>query len=142
VADIDIATTTTPEATTRRAEAAGFKAVPTGIEHGTVTVIAEGRPYEVTTLRDDVETDGRRATVVFGRDWQRRRGTARLHHQCALCEADGTVVDLVGGLRGHRNRTIRFIGDAETRIREDYLRILRFFRFFALVRRAGRTPRG
>ncbi|MCO5080120.1 MAG: CCA tRNA nucleotidyltransferase [Rhizobiaceae bacterium] len=131
VADIDIATTTTPEETTRLAEAAGFKAVPTGAEHGTITVIAEGRPYEVTTLRDDVETDGRRAKVVFGRDWQRDAERRDFTINALYAKADGTIVDLVGGREDIENRVIRFIGDAETRIREDYLRILRFFRFFA-----------
>ncbi|MCC6206281.1 MAG: CCA tRNA nucleotidyltransferase, partial [Hyphomicrobiales bacterium] len=118
VADIDIATTTTPEATTRLAEAAGFKAVPTGAEHGTITVIAEGRPYEVTTLRDDVETDGRRAKVVFGRDWQRDAERRDFTINALYAKADGTIVDLVGGREDIENRVIRFIGDAETRIRE------------------------
>ena len=132
VADVDIATTTLPEETVARAEAAGFKTVPTGIEHGTITVVAAGRPFEVTTLRADVETDGRRAKVRFGRDWKARRRAARLHHQRALRRRPtATVVDLVGGLADLESRTVRFIGDAETRIREDYLRILRFFRFFA-----------
>lgn len=131
VGDIDIATTTTPDETTRRAEAAGFKAVPTGFEHGTVTVVAKGQPYEVTTLRADVETDGRRARVVFGRDWQRDAERRDFTINALYAEADGQVVDLVGGLADLKTRSLRFIGDAETRIREDYLRILRFFRFFA-----------
>ena len=105
--------------------------MPTGIEHGTITVVAGGKPFEVTTLRADVETDGRRAKVSFGRDWKAGRRAARLHHQRALCRGDGTVVDLVGGLADIEARRLRFIGDAEARIREDYLRILRFFRFFA-----------
>ena len=131
VADIDIATTTLPEETVRRAEARGFKTVPTGIEHGTVTVIAGGRAYEVTTLRADVETDGRRAKVVFGRDWKADAERRDFTINALYAEADGTVIDLVGGLADLESRTLRFIGDAETRIREDYLRILRFFRFFA-----------
>src|SRR5690606_10002862 len=131
VADVDIATTTPPQETVRRAEAAGFKAVPTGFEHGTVTVVAEGRPFEVTTLRADVETDGRRARVVFGRDWQADAERRDFTINALYAEADGTVVDLVGGLADIAARRLRFIGDAEARIREDYLRILRFFRFFA-----------
>jgi poly(A) polymerase len=131
VTDIDIATTTLPEQTVERAKAAGFKTVPTGIEHGTVTVVAAGRPYEVTTLRDDIETDGRRARVRFGRDWRRDAERRDFTINALYATADGAVVDLVGGLADLDSRTIRFIGDAETRIREDFLRILRFFRFFA-----------
>ena len=131
VSDIDIATTTTPDETTRRAEKAGFRAVPTGAEHGTITVIAGHRPYEVTTLRADVETDGRRARVVFGRDWKADAERRDFTINGLYAEADGTVVDMVGGLTDLAERRLRFIGDAETRIREDYLRILRFFRFFA-----------
>ena len=131
VTDVDIATTTLPEETARRAEAAGFKTVPTGIEHGTITVVAAGRPYEVTTLRDDIETDGRRAKVRFGRDWRRDAERRDFTINALYATADGAVVDLVGGLADLDSRTIRFIGDAEMRIREDFLRILRFFRFFA-----------
>lgn len=131
VADVDIATTTLPSETLRRAEAAGFKAVPTGFEHGTVTVIAGGRPFEVTTLRADIETDGRHAKVSFGRDWKADAGRRDFTINALYAEADGTVIDLVGGLADIEARRLRFIGDAEQRIREDYLRILRFFRFFA-----------
>ncbi|MDX8457671.1 CCA tRNA nucleotidyltransferase [Mesorhizobium humile] len=131
VADIDIATTTVPEETIRRAEAVGFKTVPTGIEHGTVTVVAGGKPYEVTTLRADIETDGRRAKVIFGRDWKADAERRDFTINALYAEADGTVVDLVGGIADIEARRLRFIGDAEARIREDYLRILRFFRFFA-----------
>ncbi len=131
VSDLDIATTCLPEETLRRAKQAGFKAIPTGIEHGTITVVAEGKPYEVTTLRADVETDGRHAEVAFGRDWQVDAERRDFTINALYAEADGTVVDLVGGLADIENQTLRFIGDAELRIREDYLRILRFFRFFA-----------
>lgn len=131
VADIDIATTSLPEESTRRAEAAGFKVVPTGIEHGTVTVVAGGRPYEVTTLRADVETDGRRAKVRFGRDWKADAERRDFTINALYATAGGEVVDLVGGIADLESRTLRFIGDPEARIREDYLRILRFFRFFA-----------
>lgn len=131
VADVDIATTNLPDETVRRAEAAGFKAVPTGAEHGTITVIAGGKPFEVTTLRADVETDGRHAKVLFGRDWKADAERRDFTINALYAKADGTVVDLVGGLADLDSRMLRFIGDAETRIREDYLRILRFFRFFA-----------
>ncbi|MET3592213.1 poly(A) polymerase/tRNA nucleotidyltransferase (CCA-adding enzyme) [Mesorhizobium shonense] len=131
VADIDIAATTLPEETIRRAEAAGFKTVPTGIEHGTITAIAGGKAYEVTTLRADIETDGRRAKVTFGRDWKLDAERRDFTINALYAEADGTVVDLVGGVADIEARRLRFIGDPEARIREDYLRILRFFRFFA-----------
>ena len=131
VSDVDIATTNRPEETIRRAEDAGYKAVPTGAAHGTITVVAQGKPYEVTTLRADIETDGRRAKVVFGRDWRCDAERRDFTINALYAEADGTVVDFVGGLDDLHSRTLRFIGDPETRIREDYLRILRFFRFFA-----------
>ncbi|TPK91416.1 CCA tRNA nucleotidyltransferase [Mesorhizobium sp. B2-4-17] len=131
VADIDIATTCLPQETVRRAEAEGFKTVPTGIEHGTITVVAGGKPYEITTLRADVETDGRRARVSFGRDWKLDAERRDFTINALYAEADGTVVDLVGGIADIEARRLRFIGDTEARIREDYLRILRFFRFFA-----------
>jgi len=131
VTDIDIATTTLPEETMRRAEAAGFKAVPTGAGHGTITVVARGTPYEVTTLRADIETDGRHAKVVFGRDWRADAERRDFTINALYADGDGQVFDLVGGVADLEARVIRFIGDAETRIREDYLRILRFFRFFA-----------
>jgi poly(A) polymerase len=131
VSDLDIATTCLPEQTLRRAKEAGFKVVPTGIDHGTITVIAEGRPYEVTTLRADVETDGRHAEVAFGRDWKVDAERRDFTINALYVEADGTIVDLVGGLADIESHTLRFIGDAEQRIGEDYLRILRFFRFFA-----------
>jgi tRNA nucleotidyltransferase/poly(A) polymerase len=131
VTDIDIATTTLPEETVRRTRAAGFKPVPTGIEHGTVTVVAGGRPFEVTTLRADVETFGRHARVAFGRDWKADAERRDFTMNALYAEADGAVIDLVGGLADVESRTLRFIGDPEARIREDYLRILRFFRFFA-----------
>jgi poly(A) polymerase len=129
--DIDIATTALPHEVKRRAEAAGFKVVPTGIEHGTVTIVADGRPFEVTTLREDVETFGRHATVRFGRDWMRDAERRDFTMNGLSASADGTVHDYVGGLADIETRQVRFIGDAATRIAEDYLRILRFFRFHA-----------
>lgn len=131
VSDIDVATTVLPDETERRAAAAGFRSVPTGKEHGTVTVIVAGVPYEVTTLRADVETDGRHARVMFGRDWKRDAERRDFTINALYATATGEIVDLVGGLADIEARTLRFIGDADARIREDYLRILRFFRFFA-----------
>ncbi|RWM30929.1 CCA tRNA nucleotidyltransferase [Mesorhizobium sp.] len=131
VADVDIAATTVPEETIRRAEAAGFKTVPTGIEHGTITAIGGGKAYEVTTLRADIETDGRRAKVIYGRDWRLDAERRDFTINALYAEADGTVIDLVGGVADIEARRLRFIGEPEARIREDYLRILRFFRFFA-----------
>lgn len=131
VADIDIATTALPATTVERAKAAGFKTVPTGIEHGTVTVVANGRPFEVTTLRQDIETNGRHAKVKFGRDWKADAERRDFTINALYCEAGGTILDLIGGIADIESRTLRFIGDAESRIEEDFLRILRFFRFFA-----------
>lgn len=131
VGDIDIASTTLPEETKARAESCGFKVVPTGIDHGTVTIVAHGMPYEVTTLRADVETHGRQATVAFGRDWRIDAERRDFTVNALYVRANGDVVDHVGGLADIEARILRFIGDAETRITEDYLRILRFFRFFA-----------
>ena len=132
VADVDIATTLRPEVVVERAKAAGIKAVPTGIEHGTVTLVIDGTPFEVTTLRRDVATNGRHAEVAFGTDWQMDAERRDLTINALYATEDGTVIDLVNGLPDIESRTVRFIGDAATRIAEDHLRILRFFRFFAL----------
>ncbi|WP_377839873.1 CCA tRNA nucleotidyltransferase [Bosea sp. UC22_33] len=129
--DVDLATTALPEETIRRGRAAGFKAVPTGIEHGTVTLVAEGTSFEVTTLRRDVETDGRRAKVVFGRDFVADALRRDFTINALGLGRDGTLHDYCGGLDDLAQRRVRFIGDAAARIREDYLRILRFFRFHA-----------
>ncbi|HCL64495.1 MAG TPA: CCA tRNA nucleotidyltransferase, partial [Rhizobium sp.] len=131
VADIDIATTLEPQDVVERAAAAGIKAVPTGIDHGTVTLVTDGKGFEVTTLRRDIATDGRRATVAFGKDWQTDAERRDLTMNALYADAQGEVIDLVGGLADVEARTVRFIGDADERIAEDYLRILRFFRFFA-----------
>jgi poly(A) polymerase len=129
--DIDIATTALPEEATRRVEAAGFKAVPTGIEHGTVTVVIGGKPFEVTTLRQDVETYGRKAKVAFGRDWKTDAERRDFTINALSVAPDGALHDYVGGLADLAGRRVRFIGDPQKRIGEDYLRILRFFRFHA-----------
>ncbi|WP_431319962.1 CCA tRNA nucleotidyltransferase [Rhizobium sp. YTU87027] len=131
VSDIDVATTLTPEQVIERAAGAGIKAVPTGVAHGTVTLVIDGKPFEVTTLRADVETDGRRAKVAFSSDWQTDAERRDLTINALYVDAKGDVIDLVGGLADIEKRNIRFIGDAATRVAEDYLRVLRFFRFFA-----------
>ncbi|RFB92818.1 CCA tRNA nucleotidyltransferase [Rhizobium leguminosarum bv. trifolii] len=131
VSDIDIATTLTPEIVMERAAAAGIKTVPTGLQHGTVTLVIDGKPFEVTTLRTDVETDGRHAKVAFSTDWKADAERRDLTINALYADAEGEVVDLVGGLADIEKRNIRFIGDAAKRIGEDHLRILRFFRFFA-----------
>jgi poly(A) polymerase len=131
IGDIDLATTAVPEEVVRRATAAGLKPVPTGIEHGTVTVVIEGRPFEVTTLRVDVETFGRHANVRFGRQWKPDAERRDFTMNALSVTADGTVHDYVGGLADLKARRVRFIGEARKRIVEDYLRILRFFRFHA-----------
>jgi len=131
VADVDIATTLRPEVVVERAKAAGIKAVPTGIEHGTVTLVVDGRGFEVTTLRRDIETNGRHAVVEFGTDWKADAERRDLTINALYADAEGEVIDLVEGLKDIETRTVRFIGDAGQRIAEDHLRILRFFRFFA-----------
>ena len=129
--DIDIATTAPPEEVIRRAKAAGIKSVPTGIEHGTVTLVIDAHPFEVTTLREDTETFGRKAKVAFGRDWAGDAHRRDFTINALSVGADGIVYDYVGGLTDIAARRVRFIGDAEQRIAEDYLRVLRFFRIHA-----------
>lgn len=131
IGDVDIATTALPEEVVRRARAAGIKSVPTGIEHGTVTLVVEGYPFEVTTLRQDTETFGRKARVAFGRDWVRDAERRDFTINGLSVDAGGIVHDHVGGLADVEARQVRFIGDAAQRIAEDYLRILRFFRMHA-----------
>jgi poly(A) polymerase len=131
VSDIDIATALTPDEVTKRLTSAGLGAVPTGIEHGTVTAIASGKPFEVTTLRRDVATDGRRAVVAFTTDWREDAQRRDFTMNALYATADGEVIDLVGGVEDLKAGRVRFVGDAATRIREDYLRILRLFRFHA-----------
>ena len=135
--EVDVATTARPEDVVKRVTAAGFKAVPTGIEHGTVTVVVDKHPFEVTTLRRDVETDGRHAKVAFGRDWKLDAERRDFTINALSVSRDGTVYDYVGGLADLAVRRVRFIGDPKLRIEEDYLRILRFFRFHAAYSEGG-----
>ena len=131
IGDVDIATTAVPEEVIRRAKAAGIKTVPTGIDHGTVTLILDARAFEVTTLREDTETYGRKAKVAFGRDWAGDAHRRDFTINALSVGADGVVHDYVGGLADIAARRVRFIGDPTGRIEEDYLRILRFFRIHA-----------
>ncbi|MGE5388054.1 MAG: CCA tRNA nucleotidyltransferase [Hyphomicrobiales bacterium] len=129
--EIDLATTALPEAVMAAAQAAGLKGVPTGIEHGTVTIVVAGTPFEVTTLREDVQTDGRYAIVRFGGDFEQDARRRDFTVNALSLTPDGKLHDYTGGLKDLAEKRIRFIGDAATRIREDYLRVLRFFRFNA-----------
>ena len=131
IGDIDIATTALPTEVIRRAKAAGIKSVPTGIEHGTVTLVIDAHPFEVTTLREDTETFGRKAKVAFGRDWVRDAERRDFTINGLSVDAGGVVHDHVGGLADILAKRVRFIGDPGQRIAEDYLRILRFFRIHA-----------
>ncbi len=131
VHDIDLATTATPDVVIARAAKAGLKSVPTGIDHGTVTLIVDHVPFEITTLREDVDTDGRRATVLFGRDFKKDALRRDFTFNALSVGANGIVHDYADGMRDIEMRHVRFIGDPATRIREDYLRILRYFRFHA-----------
>ena len=132
VDDFDLATKLLPEAAMGALRKAGLKVVPTGLAHGTVTAVSKGRPYEITTLRRDVETDGRRAVVAFTDDWAEDAARRDFRLNALYADADGQVFDPTGhGVDDAREGRIVFVGDPEIRIREDYLRILRFFRFFA-----------
>ena len=129
--DHDVTTTAVPTVVIERAKAAGLRTIPTGIAHGTVTILVDGRPFEVTTLREDVETDGRHATIRFGRDFARDALRRDFTINALSLDSEGRVHDYTGGLEDLAAERVRFIGDAKTRIREDYLRTLRFFRFSA-----------
>jgi poly(A) polymerase len=131
VADVDIATDAAPERVVALAEGAGLRAVPTGIAHGTVTVVAQGTGFEVTTFRRDAETYGRHARVEFGAALEEDAGRRDFTMNALYAQADGTVIDPLGGLPDALARRVRFVGRPEDRIAEDYLRILRFFRFLA-----------
>lgn len=143
VDDIDVATQLTPERVTEICSGAGFAAHPTGIEHGTVTVVVNHKPFEVTTLRRDVSTDGRRATIAFTESWEEDAQRRDFRMNALYADATGAVHDPTGGgLEDVRTGRVIFIGDASMRIREDYLRILRFFRFNAWYARGPLDPTG
>ncbi|MEQ8585317.1 MAG: CCA tRNA nucleotidyltransferase [Thalassobaculaceae bacterium] len=143
VTDFDIASDAPPERALALGRAAGLKAIPTGLEHGTVTLVVDREPVEVTTLRRDVETDGRRAVVAFTDDWVEDALRRDFTLNAVYLDADGTLYDPTGsGIADARARRIRFVGDPETRIREDVLRILRFFRFHAAYGRGALNADG
>jgi poly(A) polymerase len=131
VPDVDIATTALPNEVMRRTTDAGLKPIGTGLDHGTITVISSGYPYEVTSLREDVETFGRQAKVVFGKDWMKDAERRDFTLNALYVDRHGHLHDPLGGLEDCLARRVRFIGDPDKRIKEDYLRILRFFRIFA-----------
>ncbi|WP_147109769.1 CCA tRNA nucleotidyltransferase [Tateyamaria sp. syn59] len=131
ISDIDIATDATPDQTMYLCKDSGFRTIPTGIDHGTVTVVVQDHPFEVTTFRKDVETDGRRAVVSFASDVADDARRRDFTMNALYADAQGTIIDPVGGLNDAHVRRVRFIDDAGQRIREDYLRTLRFFRFSA-----------
>lgn len=140
--EVDLATTAMPEQVLAAARDAGLKGVPTGIEHGTVTIVVAGAPFEVTTLREDVETDGRYAVVRFGGDFEQDARRRDFTVNALSLSPDGRLHDYTNGLQDIAARRIRFIGDAATRIREDYLRVLRFFRFNASHGEGGFDRKG
>jgi poly(A) polymerase len=133
VGDIDIATGSTPDETIKKLEAAGIRAIPTGIEYGTVTAVVDGKPFEITTLRKDVETDGRRAVVAYTKDWREDAERRDFTMNTLLADQQGNVYDPLGNaLEDLQARRVLFVGNAAERIAEDHLRILRYFRFYAL----------
>ena len=137
VMDIDLATPVRPEAVKTALEQSGIKAVPTGMDHGTVTAVIDGKGYEITTLRRDLETDGRHAVVAFTDDWREDAARRDFTINAMSASPDGTVYDYFGGLADGQAGRVRFVGDPDARIGEDYLRVLRFFRFQAWY---GRQP--
>ncbi len=131
VGDIDIATNLPPEQVMKAAGKVNLKSIATGIEHGTVTIVSSGTGFEVTTLREDIETDGRKAKVKYTGDWSGDAARRDFTLNALYCSCAGEVYDPLGGYADLETRTIRFVGDPDARIREDYLRILRFFRFIS-----------
>ena len=131
VTEIDIATPLVPDEVVRRLDAAGIKPIPTGIDHGTVTALVDDKSFEVTTLRRDVDTDGRHATVAFSTDWREDGARRDFTMNALFASADGDVFDYFGGVEDAKAGRVRFVGEPGKRIREDYLRILRLFRFHA-----------
>ncbi len=142
VADVDVATTLPPQEVVRRCGASGFAVHPTGIDHGTVTVVVHHMPFEVTTLRRDVTTNGRRATVAFTGDWAEDAARRDFTMNAMYCGADGKVHDFTDGYADILRRKVRFVGTPSRRIREDFLRILRFFRFHAHYGKGAPDPIG
>jgi poly(A) polymerase len=142
IGDVDIATPEPPDLVMARLAEAGLKAIPTGIDHGTVTAVANGHPFEITTLRRDVETYGRHARIAFTDDWREDAARRDLTFNALSCTPAGVLFDYFGGLKDLAEGRVRFVGDARRRIAEDRLRLLRFFRFLAWYGRAGPDPEG
>jgi poly(A) polymerase len=142
IKDIDLATPDRPEQVMSLLQLARLKAIPTGIDHGTVTAVSRGEVYEITTLREDVETDGRRAKVAYTDDWVRDAARRDLTINALSCRPDGSLFDPFGGLEDLRCGRVRFVGDAQARVTEDYLRLLRFFRFHATYGVGEMDPEG
>lgn len=142
VKDVDLATADPPETVIALLQRAGLKAVATGLDHGTVTAVADHRPFEVTTLRRDVETHGRHATVAFTDDWKADAARRDFTFNALSCAPDGTLYDPFGGRDDLGAGRVRFVGEARERIEEDYLRLLRFFRFHAHYGRGDPEPQG
>ena len=142
VKDIDLATPLPPDEVIERLEAADLKAVPTGVEHGTVTAVSDGTPYEITTLRVDVEPLGRHAKVAFTDDWQADAARRDFTINALACDPEGRLHDPFGGLEDLETGRVRFVGEARRRIEEDHLRLLRFFRFSAHYGRGALDPEG
>lgn len=137
VNDVDIATDAEPSRVIELMQEAGFRTIPLGLDHGTVMVVVDGESFEITTLRRDIETDGRRATVEFTDDWEADAARRDLTFNALSLDADGTIHDPFGGAADVKAGRVRFVGDAATRIKEDYLRLLRYYRFYAHY---GRPP--
>ncbi len=142
VQDVDLATPLLPEEVMQRCSLAGFKVVPTGLAHGTVTVVVNHRAYEITTLRRDLETDGRHAVVAFTDDWRADAARRDLTMNALFCDGEGRVTDYFDGVADLRAGRVRFVGEARQRITEDYLRLLRFFRFHAYYGKGEPDPEG
>lgn len=143
VEDLDLATRLQPEQTLAALKNAGIRAIPTGLEHGTITAVCNGVPFEITSLREDVKTDGRRAVVGFTTDWAKDAARRDFHLNALYADLSGQVFDPTGrGLSDLRSRRVVFVGDARTRILEDVLRLLRFFRFHAWYGENGLDPEG
>ena len=142
ISDVDLATTMLPDDLMHVCKAAGFGVHPTGIDHGTVTVVNKGQPFEVTTLRLDVETDGRRAVVKFTDDWQADALRRDFTINAMYCDSSGKIYDYTTGYHDIQRKRVRFVGDSALRIKEDYLRILRFFRFHAWYGKGSPCPVG
>ena len=140
VTEVDLATPRTPEQAQKALQAAGIRAVPTGLDHGTITAVADGRGFEVTTLRRDVQTDGRHAIVAFTNDWRADAARRDFTINAMSLTRTGDVFDYFGGLEDLQAGIVRFVGDPATRIAEDYLRILRYFRFYTDFARGPADP--